>query len=322
MQSKSRLSNPNTFEPSVVAQSNTRSNHNGWLFAIFATLCFSIAPPIARYAIRSGIDSTTLVTLRLGLATLLMGITVAVINPSQLKMKRQGLLVSWSAGIVNGIGMLLFFWALERVDASMASMMITLVPLVVLSLLALRGERFTYRQIVRMALGLGGVYLLIGPGGHVNTTGVLLLTVAVFCFATHITLLQWYLSGYEALTVTFHISAAMSVAVGSWWLLRGVAWRPLGMQGWIALLTLVIFSTYLSRISFVSAVAHLGSGQVSLMSPLETFLTVIWSMLFLDERLSPLQWVGGIFVMASALLAIKRLGRATWRPRWRLWSKV
>lgn len=297
-------------------------NRSGWLLAFAATLCFSIAPPIARYAIRSGIDSTTLVTLRLIFATLLMGLTITAINPRQLRMQRQGLLVAWSAGIVNGLGMLLFFWALERVDASMASMMITLVPLVVLSLLALRGERFTYRQIVRMALGVGGVYMLIGPGGDVDTTGVLMLVVAVFCFATHITLLQWYLKGYEALTVTFHISAAMACAVTGWWLLRGIDWHPLGSEGWIALAVLVVISTYLARICFVNAVAKLGSGQVSLLSPLETFLTVIWSLAFLGERLSPLQWIGGALVMGSALLAIQRLGRAKWRPRWRLWSKV
>lgn len=321
MQSKYKIP-PSDSEITQQDDKTVVNKHNGWLLASIATLCFSVAPPIARYAIRSGIDSTTLVALRLIVATILMGITVTVIDPGQLKMNRQGLLVSWSAGFVNGLGMLLFFWALERVDASMASMMISLVPLVVLSLLALRGERFTYRQIVRMTLGLGGVYLLIGPGGHVDSTGVFLLTIAVLCFSTHITLLQWYLSGYEALTVTFHISTAMSVAVAGWWLLRGVQWRPLGVEGWVALLALAVVSTYLSRICFVNAVARLGSGQVSLMSPLETFLTVVWSMLFLGERLSPLQWLGGVLVMSSALLAIQRLGRATWRPRWRLWSKV
>ncbi|MEZ4620702.1 MAG: hypothetical protein R2867_35045 [Caldilineaceae bacterium] len=74
-------------------------------------------------------------------------------------------------------------------------MMISTVPLVVLSLLALRGERFTYRHIIRLALGLGGIYLLLGPGGDIDPVGILLLVVAIFCFAVQITLLQWYLKG-------------------------------------------------------------------------------------------------------------------------------
>jgi drug/metabolite transporter (DMT)-like permease len=44
---------------------------------------------------------------------------------------------------------------------------------------------------------------------------------------------------------------------------------------------------------------------------LETLLTVIWSTLFLHERLTPLQWVGGALIMVSALLAIQRLGRTS-----------
>lgn len=316
------------FVDSLSAQSTTENSTiahrtaEGWILACLSTLFFSFAPPIARSAIRSGIDSTTLVTVRLILASLLMGLTVALIDPTRLKMKRQGLLVSWLAGVVNGLGMLLFFWALERVDASMASMMISLVPLVVLSLLALRGERFTYRQIVRVVLGLTGVYLLIGPGGHVNLTGIGLLVIAVLCFATHTTLLQWYLRDYEALTITFHISCAMAISVGSWWLLRGPTWQAMSTESWIAVGALVVLSTYLSRICFVNAIARLGSGQVALFSPLETLLTVIWSQLFLGERLNTIQWMGGALVLSSALLAIQRLGRATWRPRWRLWSKV
>ena len=38
----------------------------------------------------------------------------------------------------------------------------------VLGLLVLRGERFTYRQYVRLGLALAGVYLLIGPSGRVD----------------------------------------------------------------------------------------------------------------------------------------------------------
>jgi drug/metabolite transporter (DMT)-like permease len=72
----------------------------------------------------------------------------------------------------------------------------------------------------------------------------------------------------------------------------------------------------------VAAINRIGSGQMALLTPLETLLTVTWSMLFLDERLTTIQWVGGGLILASALLAIQRLGRAQWPPRWRLWTRV
>ena len=53
----------------------------------------------------------------------------------------------------------------------------------------------------------------------------------------------------------------------------------------------------------------LGGSQVILMTPLETLLSVLWSVIFLQERLSGWQWLGGLFILISAMLAAKRLSR-------------
>src|SRR5690606_1846547 len=153
-----------------------------------------------------GMDPTTLVTVRLVLGTILSGITALVLNRQALQIDRRGLLIMAIAGGLNGLGMMLMFRPLARVAGSLASMHISLLPLLVLTLLALRGERFTHRHIVRLVLGLTGAYFLIGPGGNADLIGVGLLIVANFCFAGHMTLLQWYLRPYDALAVSFYIS--------------------------------------------------------------------------------------------------------------------
>ncbi|MCH8339483.1 MAG: EamA family transporter, partial [Chloroflexi bacterium] len=55
-----------------------------------------------------------------------------------------------------------------------------------------------------------------------------------------------------------------------------------------------------------------------LLGPLETLLTVIWSLLFLQERLSVVQWAGGGLILFGAVLAGQRMHRIRWRPRLRL----
>jgi len=294
----------------------------GWLFAILASTCFSLAPPVARGAILAGIDATTLLVLRMGLATLAFLITILAMKPALFRVSRQTLIVTFCGGTMNGLGMLLFFWALVRVDASVSSMMISTVPLVVLSLLALRGERFTYRHIVRLALGLGGIYLLLGPGGDIDPVGILLLVIAIFCFAVQITLLQWYLKGQDPRAVSFYISLFMLAVIVVYWLTQDILWRDPGQRGWLSIIVLALVSTFVARLLFVSAVDRIGSGQMSLLSPLETLQTITWSMLFLGERLTVLQLVGGALVLGSALLALRRLDLAKWRPRWRNWTRV
>jgi drug/metabolite transporter (DMT)-like permease len=70
-----------------------------------------------------------------------------------------------------------------------------------------------------------------------------------------------------------------------------------------------------------NAVPRIGGGQMAMLSPLETFLSVIWSILFLGEHLTALQWLGGLLVMVSAALAIQRLSLGR-RPRWRVSARV
>ncbi len=294
----------------------------GWFVALAASFSFSFAAPIARGTITSGMDPTTLVALRLLLSTVLSGVTVFLLKRSSLRMDRRGLLVTALAGGLNGFGMMLMFWSLARVAASLASMILSLLPLVVLTLLALRGERFTYRHTIRLMLGLTGAYFLIGPGGNADLIGVGLLVIAIFCFSGHMTLLQWYLRPYDALAVSFYISLAMASVVGLVWVLEGAHWQAPSWQGWLAVAALVLISTYLARLLMIVAINQIGSGQMALLTPLETLLTVTWSILFLGERLTVVQWIGGVLILASALLAIQRLGQARWPPRWRLWART
>jgi drug/metabolite transporter (DMT)-like permease len=39
---------------------------------------------------------------------------------------------------------------------------------------------------------------------------------------------------------------------------------------------------------------------------LQTLTIIVLSVIFLDERMTPVQWVGGAFVLSSAVLAIRR----------------
>ena len=141
-------------------------------------------------------------------------------------------------------------------------------------------------------------------------------------FAVHLVVIQWFLQDYDAWTVTLYTVTAMTVVIIGFWLVGGAEWRDPGWLGWLAVGVLAIISTYLARLALFAGVRNLGSGQMALLIPLETLLTVIWSILFLQERLTFWQWAGGGFILCSALLAIRRLRWARWRPRWRAWSRL
>lgn len=294
----------------------------GWAIALTAIVAFSTATPVARAAIVGGMHPDALLASRMVIATLLMGITIGASNPKRLRMPARSILIALGAGLFNAFGMVCYFIGLTHLEASMAAMIISLSPLAVLSLLALRGERVTYRHAVRMILALSGVYLLIGPGGDVSLAGVAWIVVAIFGFALQLSLLQWYLLECDARAVTFYVLIAMTAGILVWWMVQGMPWESPGVMGWGAILLLAIVGTYFARLLLFASVARIGGGQTTMLTPLETLLAVLWSYLFLGERLEPVQLLGGVLILLSAVLAIQRLRRAKRRPRWRVWART
>jgi drug/metabolite transporter (DMT)-like permease len=148
--------------------------------------------------------------------------------------------------------------------------------------------------------------LLIGPGGEVNMVGVLLVLATATSYALHLTLSQWYLSEVPSQTVALYVVSIMAVILSVVRLLLFEPWQPLPPVGWGIVLVTGLVSTVLARLAMFAGIKNVGSGQAALLGPTETFLAILWAILFLDERLSPLQWVGGLFILSSAALAVRR----------------
>jgi drug/metabolite transporter (DMT)-like permease len=281
----------------------------GWTLAVTSTLAFSLASPLGKAAIGLGITPTTILVLRFGISVALLVITLSLTAPDKLRIDAKGLLVIGGAGFINGFGVLSFFWSLTRLNASIATMIFSLTPLVVLAVLALGGEKLTYRHLIRLAVGLIGVYLLIGPGGQIDWPGVLLICGSMVCISIEFALIQWFARAYGTRTITLYVMAGMLTTIGCFWAIQGAPWPATGWQGWLVVAVMGLVTGYFAWWAMFTAMRYIGGSQVILLTPLETLLSVLWAVIFLQERLSPWQWGGGIFILASAMLAAKRLSR-------------
>jgi drug/metabolite transporter (DMT)-like permease len=80
------------------------------------------------------------------------------------------------------------------------------------------------------------------------------------------------------------------------------------MQAMIAIGGLAVFSTVLPFATLYAGMKRVGAVRASLLSTLELVFTLILASLFLDETLTPSQWVGAGLILLSVLLT-SRHGR-------------
>jgi drug/metabolite transporter (DMT)-like permease len=266
----------------------------------------SSIPVLIKVGLAAAVPPVTLVTLRLVTATVASWLVFPLVWPGVWRIDRRGLGWCVAAGVTNGTGQLCYSLALSRVDASIAQMILSLYPLITLILLATRGEALRRRSVISLGLGLVGAYLLIGPGGQVDLVGVLLLLCTATVYSLHLSIVQWYLGDYPAQTVALYaitFMAAMNVVVR---LLQFRPWQPLAPAGWTVVLILGLVCTLLARLALFSGIRRIGSGKTALLGLSELFLSVLLAFVFLGERLSPVQWVGGVLTLVSSALAVRR----------------
>lgn len=290
----------------------------GWLFAIVTTFVYSFQPIVLKLTLNEGVGAADLLFVRLLIASVLFLIMSFVRGLIPERLPNKAIFWCMLCGLSFVLGMYGYTTALNYSSASIASMIFSVFPIVTLIILTFMGEKFTIRKGIRIAFGLFGVYLIIGPGGSVHINGVLFALAACCIYACYLVIMQRSLSQYKGRTIMLYITGFTALFFGLLNLGDGVAFNTFTPTAWWLILYQASIGTYVAQLLLFEAVKHIGSGQFSLLFPLELFLTILWSVLLLSENISTTQAIGGAFIILSLLLAInnpKFIRRRIFRPR-------
>jgi drug/metabolite transporter (DMT)-like permease len=240
------------------------------------------------------------VGLRTLLAALLLLILTAVFGRKYFYIYPAGLIGCGLAGFFNGIGSILYYSALGRINASLGQLLYSLYPLFVAIWLILDSQPPSRLTLLRILLAIISIVLLTSSSSaQIDMTGVAQMLLAAVLYALHLPINQRVLYDIPAPTVTLYTLISMSIVVSPVfffvdWSLPSPAplWPILG-------LTLV---TFLSRLSLFMGVKHLGGMQTAILGLLELLVTVGLSIIWLRESFSFSQWIGGALLGVSILL--------------------
>jgi drug/metabolite transporter (DMT)-like permease len=274
----------------------------GILAALSSAFFLGLTPIFGKQAILFGFSPLAVVALRTALASLLLLLLMEFFHRPYFYIYPAGLLGCLLAGGVNGVGSILYYNALVRLDAGMGQILYSFYPLFLALWLLLDHQKLTLLTILRLAMAIPAVYLLVNTGRTPpDLLGVALMLGAALLFALHLLVNQRVLYDMPAPTVTLYTLLAMCAIVIPAYLLldrrlpvSAVPWWPVAGLGLI---------TFLSRLALFMGVKHLGGMQTSLLGMAETFVSVLLAYLWLGERLAGLQWAGALLLAASLLLA-------------------
>lgn len=205
---------------------------------------------------------------------------------------------------IGGNGLVL--WAEQRIDSGIAALIVASVPIWVAGVEAFLDQRLpSYRLILFLVIGLGGIALLSAPvwtsGITADVLGILLLFLASFSWGLGmilqsrrpVHLANGVSAGYQQLTGGF-VFLILAIITGEP--------RPTPTpQAWMALGYLIVFGSLLAFTSFVTALQLLPTSIVITYAYVNPVIAVFLGWLLLDESIS-------LWTLAGAALVLIGVG--------------
>jgi len=284
-------------------------NMGGVAATLLSCLFAGLAPILGKLAYQAGVDPTTLVALRTALAAGLLWVFYLLFWRRNIAISWRNLMGCVGMGIANGVGSLLYYNGLSRMDASLAHLLYSMYPFWVFIFLSAAGHPISPLSVARLGLVLLSMFLLTWQGGGlVDPLGVTLMIGAGALYGFHLVLGQWTLVDVDPRTVTLYGLTTMTIVVGIPFIAQGGLVEPIPTSGWTAIALIAIFPTALARLLVFAGLRRIGGVQTALLGMAEPLVAVVLSFVVLGESFTALQWIGAALFAISVLLIQRDTG--------------
>jgi drug/metabolite transporter (DMT)-like permease len=279
----------------------------GALLCLVAGGSFALQPILVRLAFDGGAGVASVGAIRFALATVALALLA---RRAIAAAPARALVAPFVLGLtIYGLETGLFFASLERIDVSLASLLMCSYPaLVVAGAVLLRRERASRRRAVALVVALAGVVLVLagGVGGAIDPLGIGLALGAAIAYAAYVLVSDRLLGTTEPLVLATMLCAGAATAFA----LGGAATGSLAAPRASTLLVvgaIALVATVLPIAAFLGGVHRIGPSRATILGTIEPPATIALSALVFGERLGPVQLVGaGLVVSAVVILQLRR----------------
>jgi drug/metabolite transporter (DMT)-like permease len=285
---------------------------SGTLLCLASGAAFGAMGVFGKLAYAEGATVATLLAVRFTLAAGLFWIGIAVVRGARAAAATRAdaakALALGAGGYTLQAGC--YFAALERIDASLLSLLLYTFPaMVAVAAVALGRDRVDGRRTVALVLASAGLALVVaGAGaGRLDALGAALGIGAAVVYSAYI-----LVSEPIARRVSPHLLAALVCTGAAVPLTAGAAalgeLRPgdLTLAGWGWLFCLAAVSTVAAIALFFAGLERVGPTTASILSTVEPLATVVLAFLAFHETLTPPQLVGGALVLVAVVTLNRR----------------
>ena len=291
-----------------------RRQQAGTIMVLASATCFGSLAILAKYAYAAGLGTEQALAFRFVLAAVGMVALTYLLGQNLLRLQRSRLLILFAMGFAGYcLQSYTYFLALRSLPASLVVLIAYIYP----SLVVAAGWLFLRRAVsaqhlVALAASFVGLVLLVGGGARFELSWALVLAVASpVIYTGYILVGERVMDSVPALPASAVIISGAGLAFALLAAIDHQLTFPPTAAGWAVAIGLAVVPTMLAISLFLAGLPRVGAARAALLSTWEPVVTVGLAVLLLGERMSPIQALGGILVLAAVIVV---QGAQTWKP--------
>lgn len=283
----------------------SRTQRDGLLFILLAAVGYAFFPIFTKLIYTDpAIAPLDILTWRFIFATPLVWLTLRLLRAPQptVPLPRATLI---ALGVLFAVVAALAFFALNLIPASLYTVLLYTYPAIVAVMSLVTGDRLPVRGWLALALTLIGVVLTVpdlNAGGEITPEGIALAVGNAAFYALYLVLSGRVLRGHSAAAY----AAAWGITGSLLAALVILPFRTLTVpsvpSAWFGLIALALISTIMPSFAMLAGIGRLGASRAAILSTTEPVMTVVLAVVLLREQMTPIQFVGGLLVLASVVL--------------------
>ncbi len=290
----------------------------GTLLAVIGVLCFSVRPIFVKLVYAYGVDPTTLLTLRLGLALPVFLLVAAWVWWTRRAPALSGRDRLWVVGL-GLLGHYIASWldmaGLQYVNAGLGRLILFLYPtIVVLLSAAFLGKPIRAREIAALTISYAGLLMVLLPGGDVGGQqllhGAMLIFAGAACYAVYLVCGSQVIGRVGVMRFSANANIVAFTACAAHFLLRNPLSSldlPLPVWGYAGIIAVV--STVVPVFAISEALRRAGANQVALIGAVGPVTAMAFGTLGLGEQFSSLELLGAILILGGVVIVTVRPAR-------------
>lgn len=281
----------------------------GYILGAVAAATYGLNPLFALPLYAEGMDADSVLFFRYLLAMPLMAVMIVGRGRS---FRTEGHL--WLPIVLMGIMMalssLLLFESYNYMDASIASTLLFVYPLMVAGIMAaVYRERMTVLTGVCMLAALGGIALLFkgGDGATLSVTGTVLVMLSSLSYAIYIVgVNRPGLRQVPTVKLIFYVLLTGALLFGLKIALTPGArfTTPTHWYMWGCVVALALLPTVVSFLCTTSAIQYIGPTPTAILGALEPVTAVVIGVTVFSEHLTGRDWIGLVLIIAAVTLVV------------------